>query len=462
MPDVTDVSPNVLQRTLNRERRARKAAESLLEEKSRELYDTHNELLTTAFDLHIEAERTRTILQTAAEAIITFDRDGTIETVNPAAERIFGYLSSEFVGTSVKELIVEGKRVTDDKQDTKPVEPIDENFWTSLPGTHNPTIEVAGKRKDGEEFVMELAGSRVEFEDRLIYTWILRDVTERRNLERQLSFSQRLESVGQLAAGIAHEINTPIQFVSDNLTFMQKAFQKWSKLFEHHEALHAACKENNTDAIAELCESIDEYAEEAQIDFLRSELPTAILQSCDGASRVAKIVRTMKEFSHPGVQSKTKTDINKAIESTLTVSRNEWKYVADVETDFAVNLPDIPCFPGDLNQAILNLIVNAAQAISEHPKENERGKITVRTRATETHVEISIEDNGPGMGKDVRDRIFDPFFTTKPVGKGTGQGLAITYSVVVERHDGTVHVESELGKGTTFVIRLPINQTTEN
>ncbi len=454
MSDVATVSPGVLQRAFHRERRARKAAESLLEQKSRELYEMHNELLSTTFDLHIEAERTRTILQTAAEAIITFDRNGTIETVNPAAERIFGYPSSDFVGKNVRELIA-----TDQSDSSPPTLNLDEHYWTALPDERHSSRDVVGRRENDDEFEMELAGSRVEFEDRLIYTWILRDVTEKRNLERQLSLSQKLESVGQLAAGIAHEINTPIQFVGDNLLFMERAFQSWSDLFECHEALHAACKRMRITDVAQLCDRIDEVAQTAQIDFLRSELPTAIQQSSEGASRVASIVRTMKEFSHPGAQVRTNTDINKAIESTVIVSRNEWKYVADVETDLDPNLPKIPCFPSDLNQAILNLVINASHAIAEDVAGTEkRGKITIRTSCDDEHVEIYVSDSGPGMSDAVRERIFDPFFTTKPVGKGTGQGLAITYAVVVERHDGAIHVESEVGNGTTFVLRLPISR----
>ena len=189
-------------------------------------------------------------------------------------------------------------------------------------------------------------------------------------------------------------------------------------------------------------------------------MPQAIRQSLEGTERVAKIVRAMKEFSHPGVEEKTAIDLNRAIESTVTVSRNEWKYVAEVVTDLDPDLPLVRCLPGDLNQAVLNLVVNAAHAI-EKRREVERnvdqlGHIAVSTRRVGDQVELRVADDGTGIPADVLPRIFDPFFTTKPVGKGTGQGLAITYSVVVEKHGGTIDVETESGRGTTFILRLPL------
>jgi len=200
-----------------------------------------------------------------------------------------------------------------------------------------------------------------------------------------------------------------------------------------------------------------EQAEQAcDLEFICCEVPRAIDQSLDGTRRVAKIVRAMKEFSHPDAADKIATDLNKAIDSTITVARNEWKYVSEVVKEFDESLPPVVCYPGDINQVVLNLIVNAAHAIKEKIKEGEKGKITVATRNRDESVEISVTDTGNGIPEPIRTRVFDPFFTTKEVGKGTGQGLALAYSVVVKKHAGKIWFDTEVGQGTTFFITLPI------
>jgi signal transduction histidine kinase len=184
-------------------------------------------------------------------------------------------------------------------------------------------------------------------------------------------------------------------------------------------------------------------------------VPRAIEQALDGARRVAKIVRAMKEFSHPDMADKTATDLNRAIESTVTVARNEWKYVCEVSTDFDENLPPVVCYAGEVNQVILNLIINAAHAIKQAVKEGEKGQIKIATRLKGDFAEISISDTGTGIPEEIRTRVFEPFFTTKEVGKGTGQGLALAHSVVVKKHQGKIWFETEVGRGTTFFIHLP-------
>ncbi len=192
------------------------------------------------------------------------------------------------------------------------------------------------------------------------------------------------------------------------------------------------------------------------LEFIVAEVPRAIDQSLDGARRVAKIVRAMKEFSHPDSAEKTATDLNKAIESTITVARNEWKYVSEIVKEFDETLPAVVCYPGDINQVVLNLIVNAAHAIKEKVKDEEKGTITVSTRMRGESVEIAVKDTGNGIPEAIRNRVFDPFFTTKEVGKGTGQGLALAYTVVVKKHGGKIWFETEVGRGTTFYITLPV------
>ncbi len=195
--------------------------------------------------------------------------------------------------------------------------------------------------------------------------------------------------------------------------------------------------------------------ERADVDYLITEIPDAIQPSLKGIERVSQIVRAMKEFSHPGVEEKRPLDLNQAIESTITMARNEWKYVAEIVTDLDPELSSVPCLHSDFNQVILNLIVNAAHAIGDNGSQD-KGTITITTRQAGEWAEVQVADNGTGMPEDIRNKIFDPFFTTKEVGRGTGQGLSIAHSVVVKKHGGTITVDSEVGNGTTFLIRLPM------
>lgn len=281
-----------------------------------------------------------------------------------------------------------------------------------------------------------------------------RDITERRALEAQLRQAQKLEGIGHLAAGIAHEINTPTQFVTDNLTFMQDS---WKSVFELLEKHRAVLREKSVALSQEVAAGLQEAEKSCDLDFIATEVPRAIDQSLDGARRVAKIVRAMKEFSHPDSADKTATDLNRAIESTITVARNEWKYVSEIVTLFDDSIPAVVCYPGDINQVVLNLIVNAAHAIKDKVKEGEKGRITVRTRNGGEFVEIAVQDSGTGIPAAIQGKVFDPFFTTKEVGKGTGQGLSFAYTVVVKKHGGKIWFETEPDKGTTFFVTLPIS-----
>ncbi|HUJ68417.1 MAG TPA: ATP-binding protein, partial [Syntrophorhabdales bacterium] len=282
------------------------------------------------------------------------------------------------------------------------------------------------------------------------------NTTDRKMLESQLAQAQKLEAIGQLAAGIAHEINTPIQYVGDNVTFLGDAFLDSLGLLGEYASLVSGARETPIDrpAIA----GIEKRAQSIDLPYLEKEIPRAIEQSLEGIGKVAAIVRAMKEFSHPGTKEKSLVDINRAIENTITVSRNEWKYVSDMKTDFDPSLPPVPCLPGEFNQVILNIIVNAAQAMGDvFDGSGAKGTITITTRLIEDSAEIRIGDTGPGIPDSIISRIFDPFFTTKEVGKGTGQGLAIARSVVVDKHGGTIRCETGLGIGTTFIIGLPLD-----
>ena len=274
-------------------------------------------------------------------------------------------------------------------------------------------------------------------------------------LEVALAQATRLESIGRLAAGIAHEINTPVQFVSDNTQFLSESFEDLLAVLRAVPRLvaeSAATGCGNTAA-----EELRQAVERADLDFLLEEIPKALKDSREGISRVAQIVRAMKDFSHPG-SDRVDTDINRSVESTVQVSRNEWKYVADVVLDLDHSIGAIPCFEGEIKQALLNVIVNAAHAIEERRTDDESappGRIEVSTRTDGDSVVVAVSDNGAGMTAETRRQAFDPFFTTKPVGKGTGQGLSLAHTAVVVKHGGRIGVTSRPGHGTTITFHLP-------
>jgi PAS domain S-box-containing protein len=284
------------------------------------------------------------------------------------------------------------------------------------------------------------------------------NITERVHLERDLAQAQKLESIGQLAAGVAHEINTPTQFIGDNVQFLSDTFAELDRILQRHQELLAAVKAQA--ATADLVESLEASATSSDLPYLREEIPKALAATSEGITRIATIVQAMKQFAHPGHHEKTCVDLNAAIRSTVIVSRNEWKYIADLVTDLAPDLPLVPCLESEFNQVVLNLIVNASHAIADATSEvRERGTITISSRRVGDWAEIRVADTGTGIPEHIRDRIFDPFFTTKEVGKGTGQGLAIGRTVIVDKHGGTIAVETAMGKGSTFLIRLPLCDT---
>ncbi len=275
-------------------------------------------------------------------------------------------------------------------------------------------------------------------------------IEERERVEAELRIAQKLEAVGQLAAGVAHEINTPIQFVGDNLTFLKEAVNDLLSLCTTVLPVVArAAKGGDADAAAGMAK-----ARAVDIEFVSEQLPEALEESFDGVERVSRIVRAMKEFAYPDQGEASEADINQALRNTLTVASNEYKLIAEVDLALGT-LPPVSCFLGDLNQVFLNLVVNAAHAIAGLGSQT-KGKITISTRIDGDDVVVDIADTGGGIPEAVADRIFEPFFTTKEVGKGTGQGLAIAHRIVVDKHGGHLTFDTEPGKGTTFHIRIPI------
>ena len=472
---------------LEAERLRTRAAQ--LEAQHNTLRASHSEALSAAIEErearlrqqeeHVERLRAimsmnQMILDSVGEGICGLDSEGRFTFVNPAASRMLGYAPEALIGVVAHELIHHSA------EDGKPLERDRCDIWRTL--RHGAVVHsMAGAfwRADGTSFPVEFSSAPIRDGPSIVGAVVgFRDVTERRMLEAQLRQAQKLESIGQLAAGIAHEINTPTQYLTDNAKFLVDAFRDLRPLLESCRRLgqiapgddegrrpadegsqSAGASSWPGDELTVLVETIAAEARAVDVPYLVGEIPRALEQSLEGLDRVAKIVRSMKEFSHPGGGQKQAVDLNHAIESTLTVSRNEWKYVAETVAQFDPDLPMVHCLPGEINQVILNLVINAAHAIGEKQRaagSSDKGTITISTRRDGDWVEIRVADTGTGIPESIRAKVFDPFFTTKEVGRGTGQGLAIARSVVCDKHGGTIDFETEPGRGTTFVVRLPI------
>ncbi len=275
----------------------------------------------------------------------------------------------------------------------------------------------------------------------------------RARAEAELALAQKLEAVGRLAAGVAHEINTPVQFVGDSMAFIEEAFGELRAVLAGYAELEAAAKRG--EPLSALLERAAKIREEHDLDYVIEEAPPALARSREGLARIARIVRSMRDFAHPDSQQPEFVDLNRAVETTVTIATSEHKLVADVDLQLG-DVGRVKCIGGEINQVILNLVVNAAHAIADRYRgQNRRGRITVKTWRAGGDAFISVTDDGGGIPEAVRSRIFEPFFTTKEVGRGTGQGLAIARNVVMNKHHGSLTFETQLGVGTTFTVRLP-------
>ncbi len=446
----------LFERRLCREREARKAAELLLEQKSLEVYQANEQLRLLAIQLRDQGEQTKAIVETAAEGIITYDASGKIALFNRSAARLFGCAS--IVDGNVRELFEMNPPTLANLFPVKSTI-VDKDACECLEMEPEVSFECVGLRPAGKTFIADVAVSRTVIGTAASYTALVRDLSRRKMLEARLSQAQKMESVGQLAAGIAHEINTPIQFVGDNLQFLKGAFDDIAQLIDLFRGLTSEIATSSASStgstLKALIDDIHHQSELVDLPFLREEFPNAITQSLDGIERVAKIVRAMKEFSQPASEALSAVDINRTIETTLAVMANQFRESVTVETSLDRELPPVACLAGQLNQSLLNLVTNAVEAIVEHGA-TQGGRLWISTRREGDSVEIRIRDNGPGIPPEIQNRIFEPFFTTKEVGKGSGQGLAFVYDVIVNKHEGTIHAFSPTSGGTTFVVRLPL------
>ena len=390
---------------------------------------------------HVEtARRHQTLVEALPDTVLRFRRDGGVVDAHlsgrPSDVIAAGLSVGAILDSAIHGPVADMLRDMGDRCLTDQVSLNEEWSWDDGSATHHLELRFV---PCGTDEVFCLA----------------RDVSEKKRMEQQLLQGQKLESIGQLAAGIAHEINTPLQFIGDNLQFLQKAIDRFSQVAN---AYREALEESGA---SELVERMHRAEKKLKLRFVSKRAAPAAEACIEGVERLAGIVAAMKEFSHPGSDRPAEADLNRALQSTVKISTHEWKNVAEVELDLDDSLPHVSCFVGEINQCFLNIIVNAAHALGERYGETREGRIGIQSRRAEGAVEIRIADNGPGIPDHVRERIFDPFFTTKDVGKGTGQGLSLARKTIVDRHGGALECESRLGKGTTFVVRLPLGATAQ-
>ena len=427
MADAVAVDPEKLQKRLDRATAKIDILEKMIEDKTRNLYLAQDEL-------RANNDFMSGVLRSMQSAVIVTDAEAVIIDVQGATEALTRQPRDRLVGGRLTSL------VTFDGEIGGPADLVGSSVQAELT-TADGTIPVL------------LATSRIRDEGAGEFVMLATDVSEQRRLEVELRHAQKLESVGQLAAGVAHEINTPIQFVGDSLNFIGEAVVDALEAVGAYRSLRdgvaaGTASRDDVDALVELEEELD-------IEFIEEEAPRAIERSRDGIRRVAEIVAAMKQFSHPGGSDLGPTDLNTILENTLVVAKNEYKYVAELHTELAASA-EVIANPGDIGQVILNLVVNAAHAIADRIEGTDQlGRITVTTTADGGGVALTVSDTGGGVPPEIQDRIFDPFFTTKEPGRGTGQGLAIARSIVVDRHGGRLDLSVEPGVGSTFTVWLP-------
>lgn len=415
--------------------------ESMIENKTRELYLANQAAMESNQWL-------RTLHQTMPGAVVVVNQHSGIQDTNTELRNLLGFADDDLIGRGVARIWPAGVSVLDDLAASGPgVTHRSEAAWMDKSGQEVPvlvSIRILPAEKEGAANTALVVGM---------------DLRQRRELEIQRRHAQKMESVGQLAAGIAHEINTPMQYVNDNLFFLRDAAKDLAGLLDAYRALLDA---PGGVIDAETADRFRAMERDIDLDYIRENMQDAFCRSIDGVERVAQIVRAVKSFSRN--TERTAADLNEGIRTTLEIARNEYKYCAVVRQDLG-QLPMVDCNPGEINQAVLNLIVNAAHAIedSKAAREPGSGRIDVRTSVHGDWAVIEVEDNGCGIPPEVKHRIFDPFFTTKEIGRGTGQGLSIVHNLIVKNHGGAIELETEVGKGTTFRLRLPLKarQTSE-
>lgn len=405
-----------------------------------------------------EKERLAVTLRSIGDGVITTDVMSKVIMLNQIAETLTGWVQAEAVGQDLKEILQLCNAKTDElRKDI--YEHAETQGDTDDGSAFVFPLETALVSKSGGKCIIEGTCSLIkdQLNFHIGHVFVFRDITERLKMENQLALSSKMDSIGRLAAGVAHEINTPLQYVGDNLRFLNECFASVNELLQVYRSYAQTTPENPESKPKQA--DLQRKEKDVEADYLMEEIPKSIQESSSGIQRVSKLVMAMKKFSHPSQSEKKPTDINQSVEGTVVISRNEWKYHADLETNLDPALPMVPCVVDELNQVLLNMVVNAADAIKEAVEKKliERGKITLSTAQENGFVKIIVSDNGVGIPTEIQSKIFELFFTTKPVGKGTGQGLAITHDIIVNKHGGRIDLQSDPGKGAAFTLLLPID-----
>ena len=385
----------------------------------------------------------RMLFRSASDAVVLVD----VETLrlldaNERAQELYGYGHDELIQLKVTDMLAEPEKTEQAVQNMK---------ITSVPCRNH-------RKKDGTVFPVEIRSTIFDFKNRKTNLSTIRDISDimtaekkRKKLEAQLIQSQKMEAIGQLAAGVAHEINNPMGFISSNLNSLTMYTQKIDNLVKYYQRLEVLLTKVDSEKLSyeinEQIKTISAFKEEIELDYLSQDIPDLLRESMEGSGHIKKIVCDLKSFAHPGEDKQSLVDINQGIESTLNVVNNELKYKASIIKEL-VDIPLVTGYPQKLNQVFMNILVNAAQAIEE------KGEIKIQTKEKNGNVIIAISDTGSGIAKENLSKIFNPFFTTKEIGTGTGLGMSISYNII-EEHNGTIAVKSKIGKGTTFIITLP-------
>ncbi len=407
--------------------------------------------ITRVKEAEIAQSRLTAAIEQAAEMIIITDLGGKIQYVNPTFVEVTGYSKDEAVGETPR-LINSGEQGAEFYED----------LWGTLTAGNIWSGRFLNKRKNGEIYTQEstIAPIRNAQGECIGYVGVARDISEQLFMEARLRQSQKLESIGELAAGIAHEINTPTQYVASNLQFFEDSFKTYAELAEKYFQLtDCIANKEQDDGSARLEEMVDNGIDNEEIGYLNEDLPNAIKESEAGLKRISEIVQSIKQLAHPGETSKSFWSLNEIVKDAVTVSTNEWRYCAEVRMELDDSLPQVYCLKAEIGQVVLNLVVNAAHAIeAARTSPDQQGHIDLRTTPDGEYALLEVTDSGTGIPDDVLARIFDPFFTTKEVGKGTGQGLAIAHNVITNQHSGTIEVVSTPGEGSTFKVRIPFEK----
>jgi len=408
-------------------------------------------------------KRLRSTLDNVVDAVITINENGIIESFNAGAEKIFGYETDEVINKNINILMPEPYKSSHDNY-------LKNYMRSGVAKIIGIGRELTGLKKDGTTFPIELAIGEIRVGEQRVFTGVARDITERKQAEEmlklshdqleqrikartheleemqsQLMQSEKMASIGQLAAGVAHEINNPVGYINSNIGSLKKYIDELFQVLKAYEETETFIKGNS-----HMMEYIENLKKKVDLDYLKGDILELIKESQEGVKRVKQIVQDLKDFSHVDELEWQYADLHKGLDSTLNIVHNEIKYKAEVIKNYG-DLPQIECIPSQINQVFMNLLVNASHAIED------RGIITLVSGVVGNEVYVSVSDTGKGIEKENLKRIFDPFFTTKPVGKGTGLGLSLAYSII-NKHNGRIEVESETGKGTTFRIVLPVEQ----